>query len=58
MADQISILILCSGVVKPEGARWMISMYDYLKGKPEIISNGFKDCLTYHCITSYAGTGI
>ena len=30
-------------VVKPEGARWMIAMYDYLKSKPEIISNGFKD---------------
>ena len=30
-------------VVKPEGARWMISMCDYLKSKPEIISNGFKD---------------
>ena len=36
-------------VVKPKGARCMIFMYDYVKGKPEIISNGFKDikdCLT------------
>ena len=30
-------------VVKPEGARWMIAMHEYLKSKPEIISNGFKD---------------
>ena len=30
-------------VVKPEGAKWMIAKHDYLKSKPEIISNGFKD---------------
>ena len=30
-------------VVKPEGAKWMIAMYNYLKSKPKIISNGFKN---------------
>ena len=30
-------------VVKPLGARWMISLYDYFKAKPEIIKNGFKE---------------
>ena len=30
-------------VVKPLGARWMISLYDYFKAKPDIIKNGFKE---------------
>ena len=29
-------------VVKPIGAQWVIELYDYLKGRPNIISNGFK----------------
>ena len=29
-------------VVKPIGAQWVIELYDYLKGHPNIISNGFK----------------
>jgi len=29
-------------VVKPIGAQWVIELYDYLKGHPHIISNGFK----------------
>ena len=29
-------------VVKPIGAQWMIDIYDYLKGCPNIITNGFK----------------
>ena len=28
--------------VKPIGAQWVIELYDYLKGHPNIISNGFK----------------
>lgn len=28
--------------VKPLGVKWMMSLYDYLKSKPEIIVNGFK----------------
>ena len=30
-------------VVKPLGVRWMISLYDYFKAKPDIIKNGFKE---------------
>ena len=30
-------------ILKPEGAKWMISAYNYLVSKPDIISNGFKD---------------
>ena len=40
---------LCLNVLKPEGAKWMVSTYDYLSSKPDIITNGFKDikdCLT------------
>ena len=29
--------------VKPLGARWVKSCYDYLKSKPEIIQNGFRE---------------
>lgn len=29
-------------IVKPLGAKWMVSMYDYFLSKPEIIRNGFK----------------
>lgn len=29
--------------VKPLGAQWMVDMYDYIKGKAEIIRNGFKE---------------
>ena len=28
-------------IVKPLGARWMISLYEYMKAKPAIIKNGF-----------------
>ena len=28
--------------VKPLGAKWMVELFDYLKSKPDIISNGFK----------------
>ena len=30
-------------VVKPLGAAWIKSAYDYVKSKPEIIQNGFKE---------------
>ena len=30
-------------VIKPLGAPWMKSAYDYVKSKPEIIQNGFKE---------------
>ena len=29
--------------VKPLGAGWMKSCYDYIKSKPKIIQNGFKE---------------
>lgn len=29
-------------VVKPIGAQWMVELYEYLKGHPNIIINGFK----------------
>ena len=30
-------------IVKPLGAQWMVELYDYLKGKPDIIRYGFKE---------------
>ena len=29
-------------IVKPLGAKWMIKLYDYMKGNPDIITNGFR----------------
>lgn len=29
--------------VKPLGARWVKSCFDYIKSKPEIIQNGFRE---------------
>ena len=29
-------------IVKPLGTKWMISLYDYMKPKPDIIKNGFR----------------
>ena len=29
-------------VLKPEGAKWRISAYNYLLSKPDIITNGFR----------------
>ena len=30
-------------VVKPLGAKWLVDLFDYIKTKPEIIRNGFKE---------------
>ena len=30
-------------IVKPLGAQWMVKLYAYLKGKPDIIRNRFKE---------------
>ena len=36
-----------ASVVKPLGAEWMKALFDYFKGRPEIIQNGFKEIKTY-----------
>ena len=36
-----------TSVVKPLSAEWVKALFDYFKGRPEIISNGFKDISTY-----------
>ena len=36
-------------IIKPLGAKWMISLYDYMKSKPDIIKNGFRHAgITIH----------
>ena len=30
-------------VIKPLSSRWVVSTCEYIKGKPEIIKNGFKE---------------
>ena len=38
-----SLVDLHLSIVKPLGAQWMVELYDYLKSKPDIICNGFKE---------------
>ena len=38
--------------VKPLGARWMVSLYDYLKAKPDIARNGFKEAGIVNCLNT------
>jgi len=38
-------------VMKPLGAKWLVDLYDYLKGKPEIIKNGFKEAGLLECVS-------
>ena len=41
-ADNIALVDLKLSTLKPRGARWLISMYDYLKEHYSITVNGFK----------------
>jgi hypothetical protein len=29
--------------MKPLGAKWLTKLYDYMKTKPDIVKNGFKE---------------
>ncbi len=40
-SSKINPVDLRMSIVKPLGVRWMISLYEYMKSKPEIIKNGF-----------------
>ena len=37
----VHLIDLHLSTVKPLGARWMISGFDYIKSNPDIIKNGF-----------------
>lgn len=41
-SEEDATVDLRMSVVKPLGARWMISLYDYFKSHSEIIINGYK----------------
>ena len=30
-------------IKKPIGAKWMMDLYDYIKSKPELVINGFRN---------------
>ena len=36
-------------VMKPLGAKWLVELHDYMKGKPDIIKNGFKEAGIPNC---------
>ena len=40
--EDITPVNLRMSIMKPLGARWLVSLYDYLKEHPSIIENGFK----------------
>ena len=37
-------------VMKPLGVKWVIELYNYLKGKPDIIMNGFREAGILDCV--------
>ena len=37
-------------IMKPLGAKWVIELYDHLKGKPDVIKNGFKEAGIFDCV--------
>ena len=41
-ASQISPVDLRMSIMKPLGARWLVSLYDYIKEHNSLILNGFK----------------
>ena len=50
--DQLEPVDLKLRVMKPLGARWLIQLYDHMKGHPEIIVNGFKASGIYTSVKS------
>ena len=36
-------------VMKPLGAKWLVELHDHMKGKPDIIKNGFKEAGILNC---------
>ena len=42
-AEEVTPVDLRLSIMKPLGARWLLSLYDYLKNNRSIIKNGFKD---------------
>ena len=40
--EDIAPVDLRMSIMKPLGAHWLVSLYDYLKEHPSIIENGFK----------------
>ena len=38
--------------IKPLSASWLVSFYDYLKNKPNLIRNGFKEAGIIDCLSS------
>ena len=39
-----------SSIVKLLGAKWMVSLYKYVKVKPDIVDNGFKEARIVSCL--------
>ena len=40
--DDMTLTDLRLSIVKPQGAKWMVDLYSYIKQKPKIVCNGFK----------------
>ena len=35
--------------LKPQNAGWIVSLYDYIKSKPDLVKNGFKEAGIINC---------
>ena len=40
---------LCLSVMKPHGAKWLVELYEYLRSKPDIVINGFRETGIFDC---------
>lgn len=40
--EDIAPVDLRMSTMKPLGASWLVSLYDYIKAQPSIVENGFK----------------
>ena len=38
---------------KPVGARWLVSLFDYIKNNNTVITNGFKDMCNYNSYLAF-----
>ena len=41
--EEVTSIDLCMSTVKPLGAEWLIGLYDFMKSRPDTITNGFKE---------------
>ena len=44
--------------MKPIGAKWVMDLYEYIKSKPGLVINGFRNVGIVDIIESYVGVRV